>query len=153
GFSITSIESIEVNRTASPENDADSPAGTINMKTKRAFDRKGRTFNYNFGVNFNGEEYTLKKQPDARDNPAYRWKPNWQLGYSESFFDQRFGILLSASRGASYTEENPATMAYNRNPTATDPRPAVIRQIDIQDGGKFITKDALLLTADWRATP
>ncbi|MDO8545705.1 MAG: carboxypeptidase-like regulatory domain-containing protein, partial [Opitutaceae bacterium] len=38
GFSITSIESIEVNRTASPENDADSPAGTINMKTKRAFD-------------------------------------------------------------------------------------------------------------------
>src|ERR1043165_10107542 len=27
GFSITSIDSIEINRTASPENDADSPAG------------------------------------------------------------------------------------------------------------------------------
>jgi TonB-dependent receptor len=153
GFSITSIESIEINRTASPENDADSPAGTVNMKTKRAFDRKGRSFTYNFGANFNGEEYTLKKQPDARDNPAYRWKPNWQLGYSESFFEQRFGILLSASRGASYTEENPITMTYNRNATATDPRPAVIRQIEIQDGGKFITKDAMMLTADWKATP
>ena len=50
GFSITSIESIEVNRTASPENDADSPAGTINMKTKRAFDRKGRRFGFNFST-------------------------------------------------------------------------------------------------------
>jgi TonB-dependent receptor len=154
GFSITSIESIEINRTASPENDADSPAGIVNMKTKRAFDRKGRTFTYNFGVNFNGEEFTLKKQPDARDNPEYRWKPNWQLSYAESFFGQRFGVLVSASRGASYTEENPVTMSYNRaNTSPTDQRPAVIRQIDIQDGGKFITKDALLLTADWKATP
>jgi iron complex outermembrane receptor protein len=42
GFSITAIESIEISRTTSAESDADSPAGTINMKTKRAFDRKGR---------------------------------------------------------------------------------------------------------------
>ena len=80
GFTITAIDSIEINRTASPENDADSPAGTINMKTKRAFDRKGRVFEYNFGANFNGEEFTLKKVPDARDEPKYRWKPNWSLG-------------------------------------------------------------------------
>ncbi|MDO8543595.1 MAG: TonB-dependent receptor, partial [Opitutaceae bacterium] len=154
GFAITAVESIEISRTTSADSDGDSPAGTINMKTKRAFDRKGRAFTYNFGLNFNGEEYTWKKVPDARDNPAYRWKPNWQLGYSESFLDQRFGILLSASHAASYTEENPVTMSYNRNNvSAADPRPSVIRQIDIQDGGKFIIKDALLLTADWKATP
>ena len=154
GFTITAIDSIEVNRTASPENDADSPAGTINMKTKRAFDRKGRIFDYNFGVNFNGEEFTLKKVPQARDKPEYRWKPNWQIGYSESFFDQRLGILMSYSHAASYTEENPLIMSYNRaDASATDPRPAVIRQIDSQDGGKFIIKDGLLLTADWKATP
>ena len=153
GFTITSIDSIEINRTASPENDADSPAGTINMKTKRAFDRKGRIFDYNFGANFNSEEFTLQKVPDARDRPKYRWKPNWTLGYSESFFNQRFGLLLSYSHAHSYTEENPATMSYNRAaPTAADPRPSVIRQIDIQDGGKFIIKDGLLLTADWKAT-
>ena len=153
GFTITSIDSIEINRTASPENDADAPAGTINMKTKRAFDRKGRVFDYNVGANFNGEEFTLKKVPDARDKPVYRWKPNWQLGYSESFFNQRFGVLMSYSHAHSYTEENPVTMSYNRAiPTAADPRPSVIRQIDIQDGGKFIIKDGLLLTADWKAT-
>jgi TonB-dependent receptor len=154
GFTITAIDSIEINRTASPENDADSPAGTINMKTKRAFDRKGRVFDYNFGANFNGEEFTLKKVPDARDQKVSRWKPNWQIGYSESFLDQRFGILLSYSHAHSYTEENPVTMSYNRlAPTAADPRPSVIRQIDVQDGGKFIIKDGILLTADWKATP
>lgn len=42
---------------------------------------------------------------------------------------------------------------YNRSPTAADPRPMVIRSIDFKDGPKFITKDALLLTADFKATP
>ncbi|MGH7956018.1 MAG: carboxypeptidase regulatory-like domain-containing protein, partial [Opitutaceae bacterium] len=60
-FSITAIESIEISRTASAESDADTPAGTINLKTKRAFDRKGRHVGFNASVNFNSEEFTLKK--------------------------------------------------------------------------------------------
>src|SRR5207248_2131979 len=121
---------------------------------KRAFDRKGRVVTYNFGLNFNGEEFTLKQVPDARDRPTYRFKPNWNIGYSESFFDQKFGLLLSASHSHSYTEENPVTMSYNRaNASAADPRPAVITAIEAQDGGKFIIKDALLLTADWKPVP
>jgi len=61
GFSITAIESIEISRTASADSDADTPAGTINMKTRRAFDRKGRRVGFNASVNFNAEEFTLKK--------------------------------------------------------------------------------------------
>ncbi len=152
GFSITAIDSIEINRTSSPENDADSPAGTINMKTKRAFERKGRRFDYNYGLNLNGEEFTLRKTPGIRDTPSFKWKNNYQLGYSESFFNQRFGILLSASHSNSYTEQNQVVVDYNRGP-ATDPRPLVARQIDFGDGPKFIVKDSLLLTADWKATP
>ena len=67
GFSITSVESVEINRTSSPENDADQPAGSINMRTKRAFDRKGRVFTYNYSANFNGEEFSLRKQPGIQD--------------------------------------------------------------------------------------
>ena len=153
GFSITSIESIEINRTASPENDADSPAGTVNMKTKRAFDRKGRHVDYNFSVNFNDEEFLLKKTFGPGDRKTYKWKPNYQFGYSESFFNQRFGLLLSASHAESYTEQLTESLSYNRSPTAADPRPSVLRQIDFKDGPKFTLKDALLLTADWKATP
>ena len=153
GFSITSIESIEINRTASPENDADSPAGTVNMKTKRAFDRKGRRVDYNFGINFNDQEFTLRKTPGPRDQAVYKWKPNWQLGYAESFLNQRFGVLLSASHSASFSEQHLETNIYNRTPLPFDPRPLVLRQITFKDGPKFTIKDSMLLTADFKATP
>lgn len=152
GFSITSIDSIEINWTASPENDADSPAGTVNMKTKRAFDRKGRRVGYNFGVNFNGDEFTLKKTQGPADYKEEKWKPNYQFDYSESFFNQRFGILFSASQANSYTEQLISTAGYNTAATATDTRPMVVRQIDMKDGPKWVRKDAILLTADWKAT-
>ena len=156
GFSITSVESVEINRTSSPENDADQPAGSINMKTKRAFDRKGRAFSYNYSANFNGEEFSLQKQPgiqDGRENyKSEKWLPNWNFSYAESFFDQKFGLLLSAGHGASYTEQLSQTIDYNRAPQANDPRPLVVRSVSFGDGPKFIIKDALLLTADWKAT-
>jgi TonB-dependent receptor len=156
GFSITAVDSIEINRTASPENDADSPAGVVNMKSKRAFDRKGRVFNYSYSTTFNGEEWTLAKTPgiqDGRENVmSYKWGPSWQMGYAESFFNQKFGILASASHNWSYTEQASATFDYNRAPQKEDDRPLVIRNINFGDGPKFIIKDALLLTADWRAT-
>jgi iron complex outermembrane recepter protein len=152
GFSITSIESIEINRTSSAENDADSPGGSINMRTKRAFDRKGRRFDYNYGMNFNSEEFTLSHTNGPRDHKDYKWRPNYQLSYAESFFNQRFGVLLSATQANSYTEQMLMTNEFNSSPTAADPRPHVIRQIDFKDGPKFVHKDSLLLTADWKAT-
>jgi len=153
GFSITAIESIEINRTTTPDSDADSPAGTINMRTKRAFDRKGRTLAYNASLNFNAEEFTFKATPGPRDGVSRKWKPNYSVDYAESFLNQRFGILFSASRANSYTEQYVVNNSYNRAPNANDPRPMVIRQIDFKDGNKTIVKDAMTLTADWKVTP
>ena len=153
GFSITSIESIEVNWTNSPENDGDTPAGNVNMRTKRAFDRKGRTFTYNFSANFNNEEFLLDKSNGPRDHKDYKWKPNYILNYAESFFDQRLGVNLGVSHAYSYTEQIVSSVGYNNNATATDPRPQVVRQIDFKDGPKFIQKDAVTFTADWKVTP
>jgi iron complex outermembrane recepter protein len=152
GFAITAIESIEISRTTSAESPADSPAGTINMKTKRAFDRRGRVFNYNFGLNFNAEEFTLDRTAGPSDGFHYKWLPNYSFDYSESFFEQKFGVLFSASRANSYTEQYEIDHSYNRNPIATDSRPLVLRQINFKDGNKFIVKDSYLLTMDWRLT-
>ena len=153
GFSITSIESIEVNWTNSPDNDADTPAGNVNMRTKRAFDRKGRSFSYNFSANLNSEEFTLGKTDGPRDKRDRKWQPNYILTYAESFLNQKFGVLLSASHAYSYTEQMVSSVGYNASPSAADPRPLVVRQLDFKDGPKFIIKDALLLTADWKVTP
>jgi len=153
GFSITAIESIEINRTTTPDSDADSPAGTINMRTKRAFDRKGRTLAYNTSLNFNAEEFTFNKTAGPRDGTSYKWKPNYSFDYAESFLNQRVGVLFSASHAHSYTEQYVVNNSYNRSPNAADPRPMVIRQIDFKDGNKTILKNAMTLTADWKVTP
>jgi len=152
GFAITAVDSIEISRTTSAESDADSPAGTINMKTKRAFDRKGRVFSYTTGVNFNAEEFHLNATQGPSDSKHLKWKPNLSLEYGESFFGKRLGLLVSASTANSYTEQYDITLDYNRVPTATDPRPMVIRQISFKDGPKFMEKQSLLLTADYKAT-
>ncbi len=153
GFAITSIESIEISRTTSAESPADSPAGTINMKTRRAFDRKGRTINYNASLNFNAEEFTFDKELGPDEHRNYKWKPNLSLAYSDVFMNQRLGVLLGVSRANSYTEQYDVNIDYNRSPTAADPRPMVIRQINFKDGPKTILKDAMTFTADFKATP
>ena len=152
GFSITSIESIEISRTTSPESDADSPAGTINMKTKRAFDRKGRHYGFNTSLNFNAEEFTLSKTYGPTDKKESKVKPNYEFNYAEAFLNQRLGILVSTSHAESYTEQYISRADNNRTANVNDPRPLVTRQIFFKDGPKFILKDSLLLTADWKAT-
>ena len=62
-------------------------------------------------------------------------------------------MLLSASHAHSYTEQYVVNNGYNRSPTAADPRPMVVRQIDFKDGNKTILKDAMTLTTDWKVTP
>ncbi len=153
GFAITAVESIEINRTTSAESDGDSPAGTINMKTKRAFDRKGRRFTFNGAIGFNAEEFTIRATEGPSDSKHLKWRPNLSLEYSESFLNQRLGILFSAGSANSYTEQYDIDVGHNRNPTAADPRPLVVRQINFKDGPKFMTKQSWLLTTDFKATP
>ncbi len=150
---ITGIESIEISRTTSAESDADSPSGTINMKTRRAFDRRGRVLGYNFSLNFNAEEFTLRKTLGPAERERYKWRPNAQLEYSDTFLDRRLGVILTTSRANSYTEQYSFTQDYNRTPTTADPRPLVIRQLDFKDGPKMILKDAFSLASDFKATP
>ncbi len=152
GFAITSVESIEVRLTSGADSDGDSPAGSINMRTKRAFDRKGRLFQYKFYLNFNDEEFTINKKWGPDENRNYKWKPNVELSYAESFFNQRFGVLVGVNRANSYTEQYAFSAGVNRSPTAADPRPQVIRSLSFKDGPKEIQKDTLTFTADWKAT-
>ena len=155
GFSITAIESIEINWTSTPANDADTPAGNINMRTKRAFDRRDRQVTYNFSTSFNSEEFTLSKTDGQRGGPDRKFGPNYTLVYAESFLNQKVGVLASLSHSFLYNEQMLMTNTYSGS-AATDPvnpRPWVTRVIDFKDGPRWDTKDAILLTADWKVTP
>lgn len=152
-MSINSIESIEVNRTLSADMDANSPAGSINMKTRRAFDRKGRRVDWQFSIGFNTPDAAkLEKVRGWDDNLRYQWRPNWQLDYSDVFLNQRLGIRLSLSSASVRTEQQYVTSTYNKTPTAADPRPMVLYSLAFTDGPRLSSRFNATMTTDFKAT-
>ena len=152
GVSLNSIEAIEINTTLSPDMDADAPAGQINMKTKRAFDIKGRRITYQLGATLNSQEFTLKKRwgPLGRERLA---RPNAMVGYSESFFGNRFGMMFNLGQSRTYDEYRRSSTVYNRTPVGADQRPLVITQVQFKDGPNLAQRLGGTFTADFKATP
>lgn len=156
-MSITAVESIEINRTLSPDMDAGSPAGSINMKSKRAFDRKGRRIDWQASYAFNTPDAAKFKQvrgPD--DNMRYQWQPNFQLDYSDVFLGQRLGVRASLSKGAVRTEQQYVTHTYNRTTVTTganqDTRPTVLTALAFTDGPRLSKRANATTTFDFKAT-
>ncbi len=151
-ISINSIESIEINRVTSAAMDANAPAGNINMKTKRAFDMKGRQIGMNLGTVMNSEEFTFKKTAGPNDSLGRKYRLNYDLSYSDVFFGDRLGVLIGVSESNLYNEQYRIDHTYNRTPTAADPRPQVLTQILLKDGPKWTERFTTTMTADFRAT-
>jgi TonB-dependent receptor len=151
--SINSIESIEISRVTPPNLDADAPAGTINMKTKRAFDRRGRLVKWAVSTGFNSEEFTLSRTPGPGDDGLSRkFKPTLSFSFADSFLNNRLGVLLGYSNSNLYNEQYRVQHAYQRTPSAADPRPQVLTEIVFKDGPKWTNRTTYTGTIDFKAT-
>ncbi|WP_415910873.1 carboxypeptidase-like regulatory domain-containing protein [Oleiharenicola sp. Vm1] len=152
-ISINSIESIEINRVTSAAMDANAPAGNINLKTKKAFDRKGRYFGGSISTVLNSQEFGLGATPGPGDRIGRKWRPNFNATYSDIFFNNRLGIILSLQESNLYNEQYRVDHSYNRTPTATDTRAQVLTQVLLKDGPKWTNRGSYTATFDFRATP
>jgi hypothetical protein len=128
--SINSIESIEINLTTSADQDASSPAGTINLKTKKA----------------------LKKTYGPGDVQAYKIKPGATFDYYDSFLDHRLGLVLNLSESNMYNQQRLIQLGYSTAPTATDTRPMVLNSLTFKSGPKFTERFSASLGADFKAS-
>jgi len=72
---MNNIESIEVNKTLTPDMWADAPAGTVNLRTKSALDRKGVRAGFTTGFIFNSLEYGFKATPRHDDGLNAKTRP------------------------------------------------------------------------------
>jgi TonB-dependent receptor len=98
------IETIEITKAATPDMDADSIGGSVNLRTKSALDRKGRRATYNIGNSYN------------MDQKSFR--PLFSLSYSDVIRD-RVGLLLTASYNESHKPRDRSNLLYEQT-TATD---------------------------------
>ncbi len=98
------IETIEITKAATPDMDADSIGGAVNLKTKSPLDRKGRRYTYNFGHTLN------------LDQKSFR--PLANISFSD-VIGNKIGILFTASYTESHKPRDRANLDYERS-TATD---------------------------------
>jgi TonB-dependent receptor len=107
--STNSIESIEVIKAQLPEMDADAIGGSINLKTKSGFDRKGRDFRWAAGSNI----YPKRSV----------YEPSGSLAYSDVLGrDRRLGLAFNLSYNRTYGPRSAFRAGY-ANPSFTAPTP------------------------------
>ncbi len=151
--SLSAMESIEVSKTISADVDASSPAGTINLKTKRAFDRAGRRVSASVSLTAQSDQFTLGRNYGPGDDRSAKLFPSAQLEYSDLFLNKRLGLVFGVSESNSYLQRAPTTMTYNYAPTAASPDPVALTAIRVQQIHQTIERFAASFTADFKATP
>jgi iron complex outermembrane recepter protein len=152
--SLNSMESIEVSKTISADVDANAPAGTINLRTKRAFDRAGRRVSWQANVTAHSEAMSLKSSrgPDE-DGTSRKIRPGGIFEYSDVFLNKRLGVVLNLSESNVYQEALITAITYNATPTAADPRPLIPTTLNFQWAPRFNKRFATTLTTDYKFSP
>ncbi|MBI5769135.1 MAG: TonB-dependent receptor [Verrucomicrobia bacterium] len=147
--SITSIESIEINKTLTASLDADAPAGSMNMRSKNAFERKGREITFTTTLTANPYDLTTARTPGPGDGEHRKIRPGFVFTYADSF-QQRFGVQLSLSHNSLYNEQAGITHTYD---FATANRAPVINNLTFRDNPKITTRAAFGLNLDYKILP
>ena len=128
------VSSIEVNKVGRPDLPGNAPAGSINLVSRSAFDRRGRLLTWQLMANANQYNLSLGKRPGLGADLKHMIGPGGSLEYAESFLGQRLGIAASATRTRRMNEHKSTTLTYNYAPTAASPEPAVVTTISYTDG-------------------
>src|SRR5687768_3625161 len=147
--SITSIESIEVNKTSTASMDADAPAGTMNLRSKNAFERKGREITVQASLSANPYEFTLARTPSPGDGEHRKIRPGAVFTYADSF-KGRFGIQVSLSANSLFNEQSGLTQTIDNGNVARGP---VINLLTFRDNPKITTRAAMGVNLDYKIIP
>ncbi len=151
--SLSGADAIEVNKSPMADMPANSLSGTVNVKSRSAFDQKGRRINYSASLTMNDQAATLSKTIGWDNMEHYKTLPNGNISFSDTIMDGRLGIVASANHTGTYVEQK-ILAALNRtwvNPQDDNkteiPR---VTQANWQDGLKPTFRDSFMLNLDYK---
>ena len=139
--SINNIETIEVNKTLTADQLADAPAGTINIRSKSALDRKGAQFNFTAGFIGNQYEHQFSKTPRHDDDKHMKSRPTFVFDYSNAFFGNKLGLAVNGSSSTVFKEQFRHSLTYDyTSAQAVAAGSPLITAINFKDGPKLTEK-------------
>jgi iron complex outermembrane receptor protein len=146
--SISSVESIELNKTLTASMEADAPAGSMNLRSRNGFDRKGREITASVSMVANPYELHFRRTPSPGDGHHRKIRPGVMFTYADSF-QQRFGIQLSVSANQLFNEQAGITHTIDNTNAARGP---VINTLVFRDNPDIIERASFGLNLDYRIT-
>ncbi|MGH7959331.1 MAG: TonB-dependent receptor plug domain-containing protein, partial [Opitutaceae bacterium] len=152
--SLNSMESIEVSKTVSADVDADAPAGTINLRSKRAFNAAGRRITTQANLTEFSARFNLDDSYGPDDRKSRKIHPGGIFEYSDVLFNKRLGVSLNISESMVYSANarNQITYNYTTTTVPADPRPVVPTQILFLHAPRTNRRSAVTFNADYKAT-
>lgn len=163
--SINSVDTIEVNKTQTADMDADAVAGSINLKSRSAFNQKGQRILLQFNSTANSYEMNLGRTDGPLDKLTRKIRPGGMIQYSNSFFRNRLGVVLVASYSDMYNEQFRLINNFDYNPIAdkvtttgttlgtANMDPVALYRLTYKDGPKLTERTAASLNLDYKLTP
>lgn len=150
--SLSSIDSIEISKTISADVDANAPAGTINLRTKRAFDRRGRRIMAQIGATTQSDLWDDLSTGPGENRGTARFRPTGLIEYSDVFFNRRLGVVASISQSNTHTENETVQIGWNYVPTANSADPAAVATLLARQTSQEVSRFASTVNLDFRAT-
>jgi iron complex outermembrane recepter protein len=148
--SINNIETIEVNKTLSADMLGDAPAGTVNLRSKSALDRKGARFNFNAGFIGNQYEHSFSRTPRHDDAQHAKSRPTLTFDYSNAYFGNKLGIALNGGITSVFKEQFRHSLSYDyTSAAALAAGTPVLTAINFKDGPKMTDKTSGGLKVDY----
>ena len=149
-ISINNIEAIEVNKTLSADMTGDAPAGTVNLRSKSALDRKGQRVNFMAGFIGNQYEHSFQKTPRHDDARHAKSRPTYAFDYSNAFFGNKVGIALNGAFTTVFKEQFRHSLTYDyTSAQANAAGTPLITAINFKDGPKMTDKASGGLKLDY----
>jgi iron complex outermembrane receptor protein len=141
-ISMNNIESIEVNKTLTPDMWGDAPAGTVNLRTRSALDSKRQRFGFSTGVIWNSLENGFRRTPRHDDALHAKTRPRFDFNYtSGAILGGKLGITANGSFTNIYKEQYREALSFDYTSAqalaAHEPR---VTAINYKDGPKISEK-------------
>jgi iron complex outermembrane receptor protein len=150
---INNVETIEVFKTMTPDMSADNTGGQVNLVTKSAFDREGKTsFAYNVSLTANADNFTLSRRGAWGEGPQFLVRPSADLNYSHRLTNN-LGINVSYRLSEIAHDYPRAGYSWNFSANGATPSNPFLSSLQMYDEQKITHRESLSTKVDYRPAP
>jgi iron complex outermembrane recepter protein len=154
-LSISSIETIELSKTPTPDVSGSALAGVINMRSKGAFDRKGRQIRYSANGQLNSHYMTLGRRPGPDEHANRKVAGNLSLEFSDVYWNDRLGVIAGFNYARTFVDQNQSQMTYAADTDPTNNATEILRMTvwSMVDAPKSTDRKSFSTRFDYKISP